>query len=54
MPYPKKGEKQSSYVSRFVSSGEARDSFPDKKQRLAVAYSIYRQKHTAKRVRERK
>lgn len=54
MPYPMKGEKKSNYVSRFMGSGEAQRSFPDQKQRLAVAYSIYQQKHTARRLRERK
>lgn len=39
MPMPAKGEKKRSYIKRFVSSREAAKSFPDIKQRLAVAYS---------------
>lgn len=53
MPYPTKGESQSHYVSRFMGSGEARQSFPDQKQRAAVAYSMFRQKHQVKKLRER-
>jgi hypothetical protein len=54
MPYPERKESQGHYISRFLTSPEAKSSFPDKKQRLAVAYSIYKQKHTAKRVRSGK
>ena len=43
MPAPHKGEKRSKYVSRFMGSSEAVKSFPDAKQRAAVAYSMYRQ-----------
>lgn len=39
MPYPAPGEKRASYIKRFVKSKEAQKSFPDVKQRLAVAYS---------------
>lgn len=44
MPNPRKGEKQRSYISRYVRSKEAQKSFPDIKQRLAVAYSEFRRK----------
>jgi hypothetical protein len=44
MPLPAKGEKQASYIKRYVKSKEAQKSFPDIKQRLAVAYSEYRRK----------
>jgi hypothetical protein len=44
MPLPTKGEKQASYIKRYVKSKEAQKSFPDIKQRLAVAYSEYRRK----------
>jgi hypothetical protein len=44
MPLPKKNEKQNAYVARYMSSTEAQKSFPDEKQRLAVAYSEYRHK----------
>jgi len=52
MPKPAKGESQGHYVSRFADSGEAKKSFPDIKQRLAVAYSMYRQRSTAKHLRK--
>ena len=39
MPNPKKGETKEEYISRFMNSEEAKNSFPDEKQRLAVAYS---------------
>ncbi len=42
MPSPKKNEKQNAYVARYMSSTEAQKSFPDEKQRLAVAFSEYR------------
>lgn len=44
MPLPRRGEKRSSYIQRYVKSKEAQKSFPDIKQRLAVAYSEYRRK----------
>lgn len=47
MPYPKPGEKKSEYISRFVSDAEAKKDFPDEKQRLAVAYSMYGEKKNA-------
>ncbi len=44
MPAPEKGEKLGDFVSRYMGSKEARKSFPDQKQRAAVAYSTYRRK----------
>lgn len=44
MPHPKKGESMSSYIGRFMGSGEAQADFPKKKQRLAVAYSMFRKR----------
>jgi hypothetical protein len=44
MPNVRKGESKSKYVARYVSSAEAIKSFPDVKQRLAVAYSEYKRK----------
>jgi hypothetical protein len=41
MPKPRKGEKEQKFVSRFMSSGEAINSFPEAKQRAAVAYSEF-------------
>jgi hypothetical protein len=51
MPKPRKGEKESHYVSRFMASDEAEESFPDPKQRAAVAYSMY--EHPKERVEKR-
>ena len=42
MPRPKKNESEESFVSRYVSSKEAIKTFPNEKQRLAVAYSEYK------------
>lgn len=44
MPSPEKGEKLSAFVKRYMGSSESRKSFPDSKQRAAVAYSEYRRK----------
>lgn len=46
MPYPQKGEAQSDYIARFMKSGEAESDFPDEKQRLAVAYSMYKRNNS--------
>lgn len=48
MPYPKSGESQRNYLARFMGSGEAQNSFPDAKQRAAVAYSEYRRRKRRK------
>jgi len=53
MPYPVKGEKKGAYVSRFMGSEEAQKSFPDQKQRAAVAYSIAKQHHLAQALRKK-
>src|ERR1700721_2760610 len=47
MPYPTKDESKSEYISRFVSSSEAKEDFPDEKQRLAVAYSLWEKRNSA-------
>lgn len=39
MPNPNPGEKQSSYIARYVKDKRAKKDFPKLKQRLAVAYS---------------
>ena len=54
MPYPTAGEDTGHYVSRFMGSSEAQSSFPDQKQRAAVAYSIARQRHLANHIRRHK
>jgi hypothetical protein len=48
MPIPKKGEKKSEFVSRYMGSKEAQKSFPDQKQRVAVAYSEFDRKKKKK------
>ena len=40
MPKPNKGESEKHYVGRFMGSKESQRSFPNKKQRLAVAYAL--------------
>ena len=42
MPAVQKGESLSSFVSKYMGSGEARKDFPSQKQRAAVAYSEFR------------
>lgn len=49
MPEPQKGETLSGFVGRYMSSGHARKSFPDQKQRAAVAYSEFRRKKKGKK-----
>lgn len=39
MPSPHAGESLGKFVSKYMSSGEARKHFPKAKQRAAVAYS---------------
>lgn len=47
MPYPRAGEPKSDYIARFMKSSEAQTDFPDEKQRLAVAYSMYEKKNSS-------
>lgn len=47
MPRPRAGEPKSSYIARFMESSEAQSDFPDEKQRLAVAYSMWGEKQNA-------
>lgn len=42
MPLPNPNETESEYIARYISSEEAKKSFPDEKQRLAVAYSEWK------------
>jgi len=39
---PRKGETRADFVSRFMSSEKAKTEFPDRDQRLAVAYSQFK------------
>ena len=43
MPKRHEGEKLSSFIGRFVSSKREEKKFPDRKQRLAIAYSEARE-----------
>jgi len=47
MPYPHKGESKKAYIARFMESGEAKSDFPDEKQRLAVAYSMFEKRNAS-------
>ena len=44
MPSPRKGEQQKDYVSRCMSSEEAKKDFPDTKQRVAFCNSKWENK----------
>lgn len=44
MPRPEKGENLSQYMKRFMGSSEAREDFPKKSQRAAVAYSMFKRR----------
>ena len=44
MPPPRKGEQQKDYVSRCMSSEEAKKDFPDTKQRVAFCNSKWENK----------
>jgi hypothetical protein len=49
MPKPAKGESQKHYLARYMSSKEAEKSFPDQKQRAAVAYSEFSRRKKRKK-----
>jgi len=42
LPKPKKNEKRSEYVSRFMSNDRMKEEYPSQDQRTAVAYSKWR------------
>jgi len=44
MPIPRKNEKKSDFIERYMGSAEAQRSFPNAKQRVAVANSVYKEK----------
>ncbi|MFA5036679.1 MAG: hypothetical protein WC479_05835 [Candidatus Izemoplasmatales bacterium] len=46
MPNPTKDETREEYISRFMSSEEAKKSYPKEAQRLAVAHSMWKKKHS--------
>jgi hypothetical protein len=45
MPNPNPKETQDDFISRFMSDEAMKKKYPNKKQRLAVAYSHWRKKH---------
>ena len=44
MPSPRKGETQKDYISRCMSSEEAKSDFPDSKQRVAFCHNKWENK----------
>jgi hypothetical protein len=48
MPTPKDHEKLSTFMHRYMVSSEAKKSFPNAKQRIAVAESEYRARRKGK------
>ncbi len=52
MPRPIKNEDKKSFISRYMSSSEAKSKFSDQKQRLAVAYSIWKNQCKNKKMNE--
>lgn len=42
MPNPRKGEKESEFIKRCMSSEESKKTFPDQKRRLAFCFSRFR------------
>ena len=44
MPRPSGGESLNHYMGRFMGSSEAKADFPKRKQRIAVAMSMYRRR----------
>jgi hypothetical protein len=54
MPFPTRGESTEHYMHRWMSSDEARASFPNRKQQIAVGLSEARQHHLAGAVRRGK
>lgn len=53
MSIKKAGEKLSHFIGRFVSSKREEKQFPDKSQRLAVAYSEAKEQAKNERKREK-
>ena len=47
MPYPTKDETKAEYIKKFMESSEAQEDFPDDKQRVAVAYSLWEKRNSS-------
>lgn len=52
MPKPIHGEDKKSFISRYMSDDETKLKFPDQKQRIAVAYNIWKNRHKNKKMNE--
>ena len=44
LPKPREGEDKKTFISRFMSNGNAIKEFPDQVQRYAVANEIWQRK----------
>jgi len=42
MPKPEKGETKDAFISRFMSDERMEKEYPDKEQRAAVAFDMWR------------
>jgi len=49
MPSPRKGENQTAFISRCVSSKESKNSFPDQPQRVAFCHSQWKNRSKSDR-----
>jgi len=48
IPKPRKGEKEDKFISRCMGSGVMKEEYKDVKQRLAVCYSVWRNREKKK------
>ncbi len=49
LPHPHKGEKESEFVNRCMSSDMIHKDFPDNKRALAVCFSLFEQSKRKKK-----
>ena len=45
MPYPTGQETKEEYIKKFMESKEAQKDYSDEKQRLAITYSIWKNRN---------
>jgi hypothetical protein len=48
MPRPKPKESEKDFVQRYVNSKEAKKTFPQTDQRVAVAHDLWKKRHGKK------
>ena len=48
MPYPSHEESKEDYIKKFMESKEAKRDYPDNKQRIAIAISIWKDRNKNK------